>query len=107
MSDANIQTSRRTTEELEELQRKIALELANRKRDEEMVPAYLVDNFGSRSVYKKLDDAVNELVEYIKDQDEDFWGTPPRVEGEAPYVGLKMILVPKSDYDKERDWWLA
>ena len=95
-----------SSQELDELSRRIQTTLKQRKRVETMVEVTEVNLFGSKTRFKSPDKALESLVDYVKDDDYELFKGVGHVEGHLPFVGLKSVLITKEEYDQNSDDWM-
>lgn len=93
--------------ELRDLVEDAKKEIKRQEMADSKVEVTVVDLFGSLVAYKKPEDALESLIEYVKEDNFELFRGFPGTEGDAPYVVLKMRLINKSDYDAQKsDFWI-
>ena len=103
----NSSLNKMSLNELRDLVEDAKKEIKRQEMADSKVEVTVVDLFGNLVAYKKPEDALESLVEYVKEDNFELFRGLPSTEGESPYVSLKMKLVSKSDYDAQKsDFWI-
>lgn len=107
MVNMNSSLKEMSLHELRDLVEAATKEIKKQEMADSKVEVTVVDLFGSLVAYKKPEDALESLVEYVKEDNFNLFRGLPGSDGEAPYAVLKMRAIRKSDYDAQKsDFWI-